>query len=236
MPFEVEITEIPEFAKEGIRRIASLSDEQAANLLDALKSTRPALAVYWLASEVSTLAGIDEPSVTDMLTALMSLSVMTVDRERPHEIVAGVVRAASDQGIDGLTEGSSEAQKLGERLLGLLDTLPFAAGGKAHRLRLAQPNNYRAARIITDMRPLFSRHGEVKPIAAMVIHSLLVRTFVFSNMSEAPMESQHHMALDLDDLHELKAQIERAIEKEKALRASMADADLPCVRTSANDV
>ncbi len=232
MAFEVEI---PEFAKEAIGRIASLSDEQAGNLLEALKSTRPALSAYWLASEVSKAAGLDEPSVTEMLMALMSLSVMTADRERPNEIVEGVVRTASRQGIDGLTEGSSQAQKLRERLLSFLDTLPFAAAGKANTLRLAQPNNYRAARIVTDMRPLFAGRGEVKPIAGMVIHSLLVRSFAFSTMSEAPEESQHHLALDLDDLHQLKAQIERAIKKEKALRASMADAGLPCVRTSDNE-
>jgi len=72
------------------------------------------------------------------------------------------------------------------------------------------------ARVITDLRPIFDVPSE-KPVAALVVHSLRIAYEDTQGISE------FFVAINSQDLEKLAKTLQRAMEKEKALRAFMAD-------------
>ena len=74
-----------------------------------------------------------------------------------------------------------------------------------------------SARVITDMRPIFGEHVDKAPVAYAVGHQIELKV-----VRSGEVETLY-VALDSSDLEELKVQIERAGEKQRALESVIED-------------
>jgi hypothetical protein len=142
------------------------------------------------------------------------------------------VASATAHEVGGISKGSPEASALRERLIMLLSiekTVGIIA--KAGELLYTYPIVYQSARILTDVRPVFSSEKEPTPIASVISHTLVVDT------SEGDTEGRAKrifIALDSEDLTDLKRVIERASQKEAALRRILPEQALAPVAADHN--
>ena len=110
-----------------------------------------------------------------------------------------------------------------KNLAKLLNDKNLVIASKAIYLRRDYEHTYCRARILTDIRPIFSDDRTLPPISAVLIHQLQLVYHEGSTTKEI------HIALDSDDLSSLKVQIERAQEKAKSLKAFLVSFKLPTV-------
>jgi len=100
------------------------------------------------------------------------------------------------------------------QVLSLDETLGVSA--KASELRSEYSNVFCTARIMTDLRPVFGRDVDKGPLAAVVVHEAKI---TFHESGEEPTKD-FYMALDSEDIEELRKQLDRASRKEMRLASS----------------
>jgi hypothetical protein len=108
-----------------------------------------------------------------------------------------------------------------QSLLGKLlniDTLKTVA--KAARLQRDSERLYCNAKILSDIRPVFSEDPTIRPESAVLTHALKI------GYHEGGDHREFHVALDFEDLVSLGAVVHRAIAKDKTLRELMKSARL----------
>jgi hypothetical protein len=147
-------------------------------------------------------AGVKEPG--DALQALASLQLAVKQFNLNETDVA-----------ESLVPASDEEQPA--NLWPLLSTAAVRRFAKAIDLRNAYEKILSASRVISDIRPVFSDDGDVPAIvdAAMVNHTLKLTYFP----GERGLPGEIHIAVDATDLKNLREQIDRALDKERAARA-----------------
>lgn len=103
-----------------------------------------------------------------------------------------------------------------EDVLSLHDTLGVRA--KAYRLMPQHQHIFRRSEIYSDIRAVFRPDNpEVKPSAAIIIHSLKVDYYEDYEVKAI------YFGLSYNDLYKLKNTIERAIKKHECLKTMIAD-------------
>lgn len=83
---------------------------------------------------------------------------------------------------------------------------------KTDNLKRQNERLFLNARLITDLRPLFSSKDEEKVIGQTIIHNFKI------SYEESDEKRDFFISLDNDDLHLMKEVIERAIRKENILK------------------
>jgi hypothetical protein len=136
----------------------------------------------------------------------------------PAAVAAGVAEY-----ID-LEPGSEERARLEKFLRTILESPGnFGVSRKVQYVGVEYQHPFLDARILTDMRPVFSVDGLEIP-TSVIVHSLRITT------QEAQTERSSYFALDRDDLLQLRELIDRALKKEGVLREKLAAAGLTVVR------
>jgi len=97
---------------------------------------------------------------------------------------------------------------------------PLGITTKAIDVLTEHEHVFQYARIVTDVRPIFTNNAQEKPAAAVVVHML---NLFFNDMGQ---KRQLCVALDSNDLSLLKQIIERAELKEKTIKTTFAEAGL----------
>jgi hypothetical protein len=80
---------------------------------------------------------------------------------------------------------------------------------------------YCDAKILSDIRPVFGDKPTVRPVGAVVTHTLRIGYHLGGDHRE------FHIILDVQDLEALKVAVDRAQAKDKTLRALLKDIKLP---------
>jgi hypothetical protein len=212
------VFKIPERHKNAIKALVQLTEEQTQALKAALESAVPRLSIQRLAKDLESKARLQPAQLEPMLAALISLAAAAEEREEPLDEVAGAVAGrALDEKLGLELEGVEGFKKRLLSLLAIESSIGVTA--RAFGLVLEHERTAVATRILTDIRPIFMGDG-VKPVAAMVVHTLKIE----SHKEEGHVS--HFFALDIDDLVELKKTVDRAIRKEENLKASIVKGDL----------
>ena len=206
---------IPDRHKSVVERIISLSDESAELLIRALHEAPPAISPRALAQSIAPRmppeigGGLDE-----LLTVLISLILLVASRGKsPQEAGTEIAAAAAEMKIGGLELGSEEEAKFSDRItsfMKLADTLSITS--KASSVYFAHPRLFHRAKILSDIRTIFSSDDSIEPVAGMIVHQLEI-----SESSEGQMQS-HYVAMNAHDLKELKLAVDRALSKDAALQ------------------
>ncbi len=83
---------------------------------------------------------------------------------------------------------------------------------KAYRLTRESSNVYRKSKVLSDIRVVFEKELDNKNRKAVLVHNLHLQ---YSNNSE---NKEFFVALDLEDLKEIKEKIDRAIRKDEIIK------------------
>ena len=186
--------------------VASMSRERFEALEDCLGSPEGDLSTSRVVNDITPLVeDLDEPVV--LLDALIGAWAFGQDTDLTPEDTAREVASSESLEID-----ESERSILFDRLTVLfcnpvLDLLAHAAS-----IRAEDEYSYCTSRILSDLRPMFSKDEDVIPIAALIRHSLKFNVHVDGRIESVTI-AVNDRALD-----EIASGIERALRKAESLR------------------
>ena len=205
---------IPKEYHGAVESLIKLAEESVDSLLDALKVAGPAISPRALAESISSsVPSIGVRSLTDLLTAIISLILSVTSREADQDSGMEFARAASNAKLGELEPGSEAETHFAARISRFLEL----AGGlivtsKASSVYLAHQSLFRHARVLSDIRTIFGQGASIEPVAGMIVHQLEI------NVGEGDAERSRYIAMNIHDLRELRHAVDRAISKEAALR------------------
>lgn len=204
-----EIT-IPEPYEAGLKIILSLSNESIAELTSALLKIPAKVFPFSLADEIAVnVQSIPIDDLGNILETLQSLYFSNLDYEAPADIMAEEIsQVAAQKG--GLSQ--EDREKLRDRLAELLDIESLRIVTKALRVLRNNQHIFHDARIITEIRPVFSSDVEEPPPAAVILHMLNITCHGTDGHKE------FFIAMDTDDIEVLRDVIDRAEAKTLGLK------------------
>lgn len=213
---------IPEEHKAALAKLISLSDEENRRLLDALSGSAPTIWPQMLARQSAVKSSLPAEDVSSIVDALISL-IASRDRNNfsTEKVVNDVADAAASEGLAGVQNGSPERAKLVERLTTFL-SLDRSLGVTSRALNVMTQHRhpFKAARILSDVRTVFSTGDDPQPIAGLIVHNLQLTTVTDGEFRT------FITALDSVDLRSLASVISRAIKKEDRLKSVIQKAGL----------
>ena len=131
----------------------------------------------------------------------------------PVEVIRGVVNGLERTATKSLSWTATEKSLLKARLKRILSDSNVRLRARAWTLVLERPCVLLSARILTDLRPVFTSKNPASLEACTVIHTLVME------VREGAEPKTVHIALDTKDLTNLRTDIARAEQKEKILNA-----------------
>ena len=124
-------------------------------------------------------------------------------------VASGVAADAMNRGY--ISPDSSDV--LARRLSNLLDIQSVVISAKAFALTVADAAPFADARIVSDIRPIFSGTDALDISGSVIIHHLHIEV--------GGQTDDQRAALTTSDLQKLKRVVERALEKDKRLRETL---------------
>jgi hypothetical protein len=198
----VPTLKVPENVRPNVSRIAELSEAEFSDVKKALTGLphhpNPD-ALMKMAQKIDTSV----PDLSDILQTVMSLGIGRLKAEiPPEEFVSGVSKSIKLDAAKKLI--------LEQRLRELLEVDSTAVSARAFDIQHEYEKVLTAARVLTDMRPIFNTAG-TEVSGGMVVHNLSIGYFEDGRYKETVF------AMDDDDILALKKVIERAENKSATL-------------------
>jgi hypothetical protein len=198
-----------------IKALLELSDEKTKIFLNVLSKAGPQFNVYDLATELSQALKSSDLPIVPILRVLASLYLTRPVTQPIDKFVDEAVFPAL-KNAQAFSQENADAQwqKLRTLLVGALSferTLGTAA--KAGDVLTQHERIFQAARVVTDLRPIFHVDVTERPDAAVIIHTLKI-----TQRDHFGHRSDLYFALDHNDVVAMKEVIERALKKEQTLK------------------
>ncbi len=211
---------IPKSHKEPLQKLALLPLQRRKKLVCALRDAPKLMHLPDLAAEVSEKADLDRAEVHAWIGMLASMYLAS---QTPDENFVGSVAEAVKQLLreEELKKGRVNWVQFAADLTSMLschESLGVTA--KALRVRSEYDSVFDDARIVTDIRPVFGPNPDDSPLAAAVVHILRI------SYRKNESRNDFYVALDARDLRDLKAHVDRAMEKELSLKNQLAKTDM----------
>jgi hypothetical protein len=221
---------VPEQQRECIQKFLELPDDGIARFLQALETAGTQFNVFDLSDQIAERSELPLRLTAGIIQVLQSL-YLTRDAAKPIEPIdkfldGAVFNALRDAGTFSSDNNDARWQTLRGFLLAALSlerTLGTAV--KAGVVQTQHERIFCDARIMTDIRPIFHFDVSEKPESALLIHMLRI-TQRNSRDSGGRATDDLYFALDTNDIKVLESIVDRALEKEKTLRSSMASAGI----------
>ena len=205
---------IPERDHSILAKLINAPEKERKLLVDAFESAGTKLNLKDLTSHIAQKTKADRREVSELLRTLISM-YLARERKNVHidEFTEAVCQAIESTRNPDLKPKDDNWQPFKDVLSRLLSVeCPVAIVSKVRYLYSEYQNNYCNARILTDMRPVFGTDPAKEPMGMLLVHLLRI------DFHQIDGDKQFHLALDSENLLELKEVIERAIKKEKALK------------------
>lgn len=206
-----------------IKRWLDLPDEELAKFSAALRQAGPRFNAAELAKCLIPQPSISPDLVYGIVQVLISV-YRTGEPEKPFErFLDRDVKPALERMLT-FSEGK-EAEQWTQLRAFLLDALSLerviGTTAKAGVILTEHERIFESAKIMSDFRPIFHADCSEKPDAGVVVHMLKI-----THRDKFDRKFDAYYALDSNDLEKMKRTLERASQKEKTLRETMADAGL----------
>jgi hypothetical protein len=203
----VPTIDIPEVFKHTLEHIASMSDSELERVRKTLAELTPHLKLEVLSEQAKAASNINQvPDLFEIVQTLAGLSITRFRLDVPlDKFVHRVATSLQFQKDQPKTQAAFE-----EKLKSLLNIEPLELSTRAFDIQHEYEKVFRAARIITDIRPVFDVPG-AEAIGAMIVHNLSVKYFQDGENKEILF------ALDDADVTALRKVLEKAEIKSKTL-------------------
>jgi len=168
----------------------------------------------WVDPETVSTSKPDISRIVDALTSLHRL------QKRTKFSVSKIARDVANDVQEFDSELRARLQKR------LDEALPYealnVASAKARELEMDREGIFCAAKILTDIRPVFGDAIGGSPDGAIIMHTLKLGFHDSSSGSHKDV----YVALDASDISDLKKTLDRAEDKEKSLKSVLSAAQL----------
>jgi hypothetical protein len=218
---------IPKEQLEALEVIISIPDKEMNGLLSALSSLPLSLDFDALVKEISPKAESFSFARPDTLgTLLISLNASRAHGDTPvpkfvNEVIRSMERATPPIDLSG-----DKRSRAKDRITKLLGLEPLSAATKANHLQHDFERLLTHSRILTDARPVYGQDPAGKPLAMIITHTLKL---TYSESGDE--QTELYLALDSQDITDLKQVLNRAEAKAKSLAKAFVTADIPVLRS-----
>jgi hypothetical protein len=215
---------LPDYYAQGIKDLAELREDQAKELVSALRGEEP---VYYnpnqLADSIASKVSIDKNVVAEVIRTLAGLYMgRAVTGLAVPEFAQTILEAIEKKGLKPPEPQSwARLRDYLVQLLQLEGALPVAS--KALNVITEQDRIFSQSRILSDLRSVFKDDPEVPPWALAVIHTLRIHYYQSGELKA------FFVAMDDEDIRKLKETLDRAQKKSRTLRALAASAKIPVI-------
>jgi hypothetical protein len=203
---------MPETFKQALTQLCSLSVEERSALSNALSSVKPTffpLDKKAVLSQIPPDIQAATSDLEDIITVIVSLyGVIERTNLSQERLAEDVVSFIADQ--PDFNAGNRDL--LTSFLTEILSKDALTIVAKASDVIVQHENPLRSARILTDLRPIFSAGEDPKISAGMIVHNLQLSV----GLSEEPRF--FFVALDTNDIRKLKKEIDMALRKESEIK------------------
>lgn len=208
------IRRIPEPYRRGFAKIKKLSSADAKALVAALEKMPTSGGQKEKIARVSEqLPSLKREDVEDIVRTLFTLYMFRSDADTPlAEFVSELVGAMQATGMESLALSEEEKVEFQDNITRLLSVNTLAIASKVEQLRLEFHKTFVDARIVTDIRPIFSKPEE-RPMGAAITHTLKIE------YHEEGEHKEFYIALDAEDIQKMKRILQRADSKASSLRS-----------------
>jgi hypothetical protein len=201
---------IPQRNRAGLSKYLALPPEAFDGLLASLASQPPKLDLPIRAPDKITLPGVSRSELDDILSSIVSLSVVRWSRDVSIEdFVSDVAEAIS--AFDPAGQSDDAKQRL-SKVLGI-DSLLISS--KALTIFTDYQRTIHASKILSDLRYVFKMNPDEEPYGAVIVHLLKL------SYHEDTEHKEFFVAMDDNDLKDLKEVIARAEKKAHTLRRKL---------------
>jgi hypothetical protein len=204
-------------------RLRQVAEEEPEQLVQAVAELSPFPPVSDLAERLAQLA----PDVGPRDSRSMALALVSLAAQRWRWEPVELGRLVSESPDLDVPEENREDFARVVRDLVELDSLRTMA--QALDVMSQQEHVFQRVRILTDIRPIFEEDASVGPSAAVVMHTLRLE-----HLTDGRVESIN-VSLDEQDLSDLRAALDRAVDKADTLRDVVARAELPQFELKSDD-
>jgi len=199
----------------GLAKVRDLPDESARELSQALRQIPNTYNQTTLSSaiaeKVDTIAASD---VREIVPALFSLyAYRDYSQAAISDVAEGVARAMEESGSEQLRLLPEDRDSFMNRLAELLSVEQLDRAARAAILVTESEHSWRESRILTDIRPVFDpENPDASPRGTVILHTLKI-SYRADNIVK-----EFFVALDVDDVRQLREQLERADAKAESLK------------------
>jgi hypothetical protein len=213
---------IPKPHQTGLEKLLALGEEQANALFAALEKAEPMLLPKNLEEQIAPqVAGIPLEDLRQILRVALGLHQASAATGMLREEFAEEICKAIEQSkLEDAKLISDKRDVFKLRVLRLL-TFDVSLGvtSKALDVMTEHERILCGARVMTDVRPVFTKAAE-KPAAALVVHTLKV------SYHQDGEHRDFYVAMDEADVRRMKALLERAEIKAQSLKAVLESAKI----------
>ncbi len=201
-----------------------------SSLKEALKRASPRLVLPELIEQIASSVPFSEEDASKVISVLASFYSLKVEKRltfgKFFDELLEALKQTGNKDLQLSGEHASEFRKHLEELLSLDESLGVTT--RALGVMVEHEHVWQSGRVLTDLRPVFGLDATEAPKAAVPIHNLRI---AYRDAGQSVKE--FFVALDTEDLDQLRGILERAVNKEASLRQLADKMGLPCLRTKA---
>jgi hypothetical protein len=223
----MSVLAIPEEHYEGFESLMRLNDDLKAQLISALGNIKPTSRVRDFTTQLLTqVPKIPDTEIKCIVPVIISIYRLMERRAVDiNTLVAELMEAiqeAEELDIPANWQPERFAEYL-QQILSVNGSVSIIA--KATGVFLDHERIYCGARILTDIRPVFSSDAAVMPNAAVIVHTLKI------GYHENGDHKEFYLALDAEDIRKLQEILNRANTKAQSLKELLNKAELSYLPT-----
>ncbi len=204
-----------EFGK--FRKLVSLDNDAFGRFLEAVKSSDAAINFRKMADNIGPIQGFDRSDIIDILSLLGPLcGIQSRESLTPGELAKEISETVAEEKAEGFDGRES---LLAERIKQLIEIDSVGITAKATDVLTEHQRIFCHARILSDIRPVFSEDLHAAE-SALIVHTLQIGFY------ENGEHKEFYVALDTDDIEKLKKIVERAESKTTMLEGVLKKSDL----------
>jgi hypothetical protein len=219
---------LPRQIIDGLAKIPNLSEEQIREIISVLESTPQQIIQRRVfdedtASRIQSTPSGDAKLITDALFGLyMGRAIARVSIPAYVEDIVQTLREDKNEATSW-TQSEEIVNQFRQRLTDLLSVDALNIITKSYDVLVQHEHIFSEARVLTDVRPIFSESVEEPPLAAVIVHMLKIE------YSQDDDHKQFFVALDTKDIQILIDALNRAQSKAESLKSILSSTSVSYV-------
>jgi hypothetical protein len=222
---------LPVEFKRALSALSTFSDEAVTELAGLLDQTQATVFPADEAEHFSERVRKSKPEHARVITELlMSLWFSQSTTKRTNEDIANELLREFGSSEEGKELSEEQLQTVRKRLVQLLNNQKLLNAQNASSLLLDHERIFSRARVLTDLRPVFSGTPAEVITGGLVVHTLKVSFYKADGSTD-----EFFVALDDDDIDQLSEVLTRAKVKGTQLRKAIDGTSIKYIDTTTGD-